>query len=634
MTEAANTEAIRVMSDAGLESSSKAQTTVVLEETNLEQARSTPILAPTCLVLAALSSIVSLAILLGVRNKPVWPSNGVYGFMQPASWLSVLLSVSGVCLSTALSDGVSITWWRHASNERATVEDLHLAWAAGASYLDALRTRAWKRYKYISFATAAVLLIPINGFLLQAAISSKIVTQVHDANITFPMVPFLDPGYSGIHDGPALVLDTAGTPWANVWSQVQNVLGSKNAQYAYIGTYEDSLNSDNYSFPFTYRNDSVYKAHAQGAGFDVSCETYSHPHNFTPTAKHNITGGRIFSATVEYDLASPNNMTIDVYYKNGSSCAFHILGKRCKLTAATVLYPIQVQMNISSSVYSGPFYSLQDGTTRQDDKTVKILPVFQNEGVDNWTYSGIPYTVGGYYNSTIDITDYFGDVNASWDATGQLAETLGQDYLDQNEYFCQVSFQAGLEYLAYLHSIDMPSLDWHTEFAYTSDTEVDLAEVILNRIRQAMFLSSVYMGAEWFTALYTNFGQFDYYSGIPAYGRDHYVQELQALRSTVVAIYDVRLYLWAISLAVTFVVIGIILPTFWGYRNLAREPSMSPVDFARVFNAPVFKEVDPRFDVKRVLDAVGRKSVHDHLYHAREAEEASPIGIRSAVTSC
>jgi Protein of unknown function (DUF3176) len=656
MAEATEPESIQFVSDAHLDDDSKGHTTATTEETNpatvqfasnarptagskahhssfqnlgehrrlLRQARSTPILSFTCLVATALTTIISLAILLGIRNKPVWPSNGIYGFMQPASWLSVLLSICSVCLSVALSDGVSVTWWRQASKEHATIEDLHLAWAAGTSYLDAVRNRAWKRYKYITFATLAILLIPINGFLLQAAISTEIVTQVHNANITIPMVPFLDPGYSAFNDGLSDALDPAGTPWSNVWAQVQNVLGSKNAQYAYIGTYEDGTYNYGGPFPFTYSNDSVYTTHAQGAGFDVSCETYSHPYNFTPTVEHNITGGRIFSATVSYDLTSPNNMTVEVYWKNESSCAFHILGKRCKLAAATVLYPIQVQMNISSSIYSGPFYSLQGGTTRQDDKTLKILPVFPQEGVNNWTYAGIPLSVGAYYNSTIDITDYLGGVNGSWVPNGPLADTLGQDYNGNNNvYFCQVSFQDGLEYLAYLESIDEPVLDFPTEYAWTSYTQVDLAEVILNRIRQAMFLSSVYMGAEWFTDLNTNFGQFDYYNGTPAYGKDHYVQELPALRSTVVAVYNVRLYLWAISMVITFIVMGIILPLFWGYWRLTREPSMSPIDLARVFHAPILSELDPGLDTKRVLHVVGGKNVHNDLHHGREAEEGS-----------
>ena len=207
---------------------------------------------------------------------------------------------------------------------------------------------------------------------------------------------------------------------------------------------------------------------------------------------------------------------------------------------------------------------------------------------------------------------------------------MGQVYHGNgNHYFCQVTFQTGLEYL---QSIDEPGLDFSTELAFVNDTQVDFADVILNRIRQAMFLSSVYLGAEWFTDLNTNFGQFLYYSGTPTYGKDHYVQERPALRWTVVAIYNVRLYLWAISMVITFTVMGIILPTFWGYWRLTREPSMSPVDLARVFHAPVLSGLDPKFDTKRVLHAVGTKNIHSDLRHTWEAEGGSPRDLRSSVT--
>ena len=459
-----------------------------------------------------------------------------------------------------------------------------------------------------------VLLIPINSFLLQGAISSRLVTQVHHDNITVPMVPFLDPGFSGYNEGGDIVLDLTASPWPDVWAQVQNILGSKNAPYAYIGTYEDWYDGQPETFPFTYREDSNYTAYAQGAGFNVSCETSSTLHDFTPSEHHNVTGGRIFSATVGYDLKYPNNMTVDVSWKIEPACVFHMIRKRCTLAAATVIYPIQIQMNIPSSTYTGPFFSLLDGTTRQDDKTVRILPVFQGEGEYNWTYAGIPNLMGGYYNSSIEIIDYLGGVNGSWIQNGPLADALAY-FVTATEYYCQIDLVGGLQYLEYLQSLDNPIINENTEVGATSQTSLDIAEVILSRIRQAMFLSSIYMGAEWYTVLNTNFNASTYIGGELPYGRSHYVQELPALRSTDVAICHVRLYLWAISLAITWIVMAIIIPTFWGYRSLTRPASMSPVDIARAFHAPLLAEVSPEHDINRVLQDIGKRNVHQVMVH-------------------
>lgn len=589
----------------------------------LKQVRTTPVLAFTALGLAALTTILSLGLLLAVRDRPVWPTERIYSVVQPASCLSVLLAFCGFCLNIALSEGAAITWWRQACKEDATVGDLHLAWAAGMSRFDALRTRAWRRYKYLSFATIAILIIPINGFFLQAAISTKLVNQVHGVNITIPMVPFLDLGFSATNVEAIDPVDLSGSGWQLVWEQFENVLGSKNAQYAYIGAF---MSRTGKAFPFPYDNDtSIYTAHAEGAGFDVDCEPYSSFHDLTPTAEQNVTHGRISSATVSYDLAQPPKMVIDVSYKNESSCAFHMLGKRCTLTAATKLYPVQVQMNISSSSYSGPFYSLQDGTSRLDDKTLKKLDEFEYEGQQNWTYMGIAKLLGLYYNSTIDIEDSLQDnITSSWNASGPLAAILGSDYDNsgtQDDLYCEAGFADGLGYLSYLHSLDEPGIDVGTlNGEIPSVSTIDFAELILNNIRLATFLSSVYTGAEYYTNLWSNDAD------DVIYPKDHYIQEVAALRSKVVAVYKVRLHLWVVSLLVTFAAVGIILPMLYGYWTLARKPSMSPINVARVFHAPVLEHLDPAFHTEGVLRAIGTRHVHDNLRgRVPDVEMRSPI---------
>jgi hypothetical protein len=255
-----------------------------------------------------------------------------------------------------------------------------------------------------------------------------------------------------------------------------------------------------------------------------------------------VTGRRIFSAKVGYDPKYPNKMIVDVSWKKEAACVFHMIRKMCTLAAATMMYPIQIQMNIPSSTYTGPFFSLQDGKTRrQNDEPGRILPVCQGEGVYNWTYAGIPNLMGGYYSSSIEINDYLSGENGSWMPNGPLADPLATSCSETaNEYFCEVDLVGGLQYLAYLQSLDNPIINENTEIGDTSQTLLDVAEVILSRIRQAMLLSSIYMGADGIL-LNTNFDASDYIGGVLPYGRSYYVQELSALRSTDIAVYRFRL---------------------------------------------------------------------------------------------
>lgn len=130
--------------------------------------------------------ILSLIILLAVNHHVVWPNSGWSAFMRPASWLSALLSANGIFLHFALEEGVTVAWWYRASKPDATVRELHDAWHHGTSLSAALF--AGRRITYISMATIFCALLPLNGFLLQGAISSVLSQETTEVYVNIPMV--------------------------------------------------------------------------------------------------------------------------------------------------------------------------------------------------------------------------------------------------------------------------------------------------------------------------------------------------------------------------------------------------------------------------------------------------------------
>ena len=77
--------------------------------------------------------------------------------------------------------------------------------------------------------------------------------------------------------------------------------------------------------------------------------------------------------------------------------------------------------------------------------------------------------------------------------------------------------------------------------------------------------------------------------------------------------YHVLWRYWFGSLAVTLAIILFILPTFYGFWTLARKTTLSPLETARAFHAPVLREAPRHLDMNGVLKEVGKNNIHTDL---------------------
>lgn len=600
------------------------------KRTSIKKARTVPWLGIFALVTAASTALLSLALLYCVDDKATWSNEGWGRVTQPASWLSALISANSIALHVALTEGVTVAWWFRATRPNTTIRDLHKVWATGTSATKAAKDIT--TLNYVSLATLFVAIIPLNGFLLQGALFVKSLEHPKSVNIPIPMVKELPKGYSGWSPNATSsgVSNFIGTTWPVVFQQATNIVGSRYSRYAYFGNWDEDLSTDanttlNEQFYFNL-TDATWTANVPGAGFDVECTSSTTAYNHS-SSQGNVSRP-LFSSTFRWNNTDPNTIYFDTLWKPGYDCAGELEVRSCVLTAAVVEYPVQVKLNVSSAVV-GPYYSLQPRTTRHDDKFISNASIYADEGIGNSTYGGIASSFSRWFGGNISIIDVTADGGGRIPSpVGGFASGLLVDYgaLGTDDYreTCNLGIQYGLWNLGYYEAFNSPNPepDAETGWLYWNPNPADPSEVILEQIRQAMFLASVYQGSTFYSAAYAPVQWKDYDANGDTTGDwwvpnldvngTHYVQNVEAQQIRVLPTYGVRYYLWGASLALTYAIILVVLPTFWGYWILKRKPTMSPVDMARAFSAPVVTAEDQhQMQVDALLRQVGRTPIHN-----------------------
>ena len=554
------------------------------------------------LVGSLLTVFLSLGILLGINGRETWPSNGIFNILQPASVLSLHMSLNALLVEIALVEGLNIAWWYQATKPDTTLRDLHNIWAVGHSYRRAIQV--WHGLDWLTLAAIFVAVAPINGVLLQAAITTPVQPVMTNHTLTVPMVKQLDLGYSAY---PAPTATSWGaytlSQWISVWKQVTMSQWTGFADYAYFGSVSNKNGSE---YDFGYNNMAPYAARVIGAGFDMTCNASTEPYDLEQGNKEEVYG-RIFNSYTDWDYTIPNEITVSFLWKASAPCTGSYQVRNCVLRAASVEYPIEISMNVSGSPYKGPFFSLAAGSTRANDRTIAMLPVYPQEGVENTTFGGIAGSLLDF-NSYYDITTYANGTYTFAD-DGPLVKAIEPTFSGYaGNPQCSLSFQYSLNQLAsYLTLGKQGPIDKAVQQGdVVTDADIDPSELLFERLRQAMFLASMNQGSR---PISTCCAIDD---GIP-HDDDYFFQSVTASQTLQVAKYHVRWWLWGVSVALTWITCLLVVPLFYGYWLLNRRTSMSPVEIARLFHAPVISDYDEKMDHKAVLRRAGDMKVYDDI---------------------
>lgn len=539
---------------------------------------------------SALTCVLSYAVLISFDNKDVekFPKH----LPKPAAWLSIVLSLNTLFVQMAVSGGRAVAWWYRASKEQTTVADLHNNWAK-SSITNAILS--WKSLEYVGLATIFVATLPINGILLQNAISPGVEARVkYNSIINYTIVAKPPPTwYSGV-----LNSDATFSVYTSTWNElIPQVIANQNN---FITSEEEQTTCKGECFPTL-----------NAISFKSSCANYTVPYD-VPLDSNSTDGmpnSTFFSVQFSWDASRPYVIGLDTLFKNESSCSGHYTGRQCNLTMGEVAYPLDVNYNASG--YSFPtwnwaidsfedddFSSLSDGSNYKDVGNITTYPTPDPEvGGGNTTFGGIAAALQAYYGSTIVFHPT---------SKGVVVTADGQ-YARQNQAYAVGVDDNG--------NVVEPPNQCNSTFQGFGDlvTYNTPADDLLNQVRQTLFYTSVLIPdsiEDWSSK-----------ENQLAVQNDLNDNNLDFLN---VPVFIVKWVYWTASVVVPLVILLMITPLYRGFAKLERKTSLSPFETARAFHAPILKDLDKNLDTDAMLDKVGSTNLHT-LNTPRASPQTSPI---------
>ncbi|EXJ65217.1 hypothetical protein A1O7_01558 [Cladophialophora yegresii CBS 114405] len=504
-------------------------------------------------------------------------------YLKPASWLSAILSGNSVLLGYAMSEGITIAWWFTVSRRNATVWDIHEAWSLGSSLFTVLR--AGKRFNYIALATLFAASIPLNGLLLQNAITTVPGTHVNTTMIKVGMAPHLPKGFSAdLSDGS---ISTYGQIFSQALLFADRDLTTSRVDPFYINAPmwngSGSCGADDLLGTCTGR--------ASSPGFAAECVDFSEPFDIDPRSHNGQPfSAMIFSSKIDWDVNTPGEFNLTLRLKDASDCVGHYLGRHCIFRAAQVEYPIALfpasgldEGSILRTIDIGTSFNvlgLEPNTSPDDDHIQDYLTVPSEADSSNTTYGGVASYLKNVYEAELN-WDWNG---THWhiNSTGKQAKyAVIESSLLDDPGRPQSTFPTS--------SLADPDYCRNRLDTYQADGHIYLEDQLKDRLRHLMFLSSVM--------------QNNYDPNVDSES----LQNVTAQRTTNVAQYKILYRYWAGSLAVTVTIICMIIPTFWGFWLLSGKLTLSPVDTATALEAPVVLSENGMRNSKSRLKEIGSR---------------------------
>jgi hypothetical protein len=479
-----------------------------------------------------------------------------------------------------------VTWWVRATKQRTTLADLHYIWATENKLLDAITE--WKVFNYILFATVMVATLPVNGILLQQAISSEtIIKDLWATSTNFSISDHLPQGVTATID-PDGSLDLYRYDWQQAMPEV-------------VGNYDLSFKQS----PRTNTTCRGYcEAVVRGIGFESHCEEslllvdlpldQQQGHPFTPynQSAPNV-NYTLFDIEISWHHTIPNGWNLTTIWKNSSLCSSNIVQTTCQIQLGSINYPVAVSFNGSND---GKYdWSLRTNNLSAagdiSDPSLNFSSFGNNvvETVDtNSTYGGIAGALATYFNSTVTLNRDNIDNTTELKVSGFYGEELNT-LIDEKslDYRCNISFN----YFGRNGLYQTPYAD------------------VLDQFQHWLFYISIW-AMEPNTTLWTTEQKPN--PQIVYHDRD----------AVHVTIYRTNWSWYYGSVAITIGIVLLILPTFYGFWKLAGETSLSPFETARAFQTPILQDQPADLATPDLLKTVGQKNFRTELTSPPSTEQS------------
>jgi hypothetical protein len=297
-----------------------------------------------------------------------------------------------------------------------------------------------------------------------------------------------------------------------------------------------------------------------GAGFAVSCSSYESTFDATPIAQPAdqtfdasqplvAEGVLAFQSNFMWKSQAPGNISLNVEYKPDPGCVGRLIVRNCTLSPAIVQYKVLIDGNAST-------ISLPANSNIYDDEIKSTYDITESYRPGSYTtYGGLALALANRFNS--------------W-ANMRFAGAIGYDVTTSgatSNQFVQPNTTSGAESMA-------------CSLAFTDPTDNLIANV-----RELIFRTAV------------------------AAANSSNIRSVPAQQEATIAVYQSNyLYLGLASLFTTLAII-LVVPTFIGYWHLGRKVSMSPIETAKAFNAPLLRNEDSNAEADHLIENLGHMGV-------------------------
>ncbi|KAF2163554.1 hypothetical protein M409DRAFT_68463 [Zasmidium cellare ATCC 36951] len=303
--------------------------------------------------------------------------------------------------------------------------------------------------------------------------------------------------------------------------------------------------------------DGLCSGSLTAAGLAVSCNTSTASFDLSGTSSDgsinsdSFDGLDIFSVGFTWTAYTPSNITVNLQYKPRKDCTEGRLEvANCTIGAATVQYPVVIDGNKST-------IALKPQSTMDDDKVVSLVD-YPSENV-----YGLPSPIGGYayaLSSRLDSSTHL-----------RFAGAAGYDISTEGSIAAQFANMDDVT----SYTSDMCSIKFSNPTDY-----------LMQQARELMFRTALAQGNA--STIQT-------------------IEDPSEVRT--VTVYSSHYEYLGVSIGITFLAILLVLITFNGFWLLGRSVTMSPIETAKAFNAPLLAQEHPNAEVNELVKGAGMKPV-------------------------
>ena len=293
------------------------------------------------------------------------------------------------------------------------------------------------------------------------------------------------------------------------------------------------------------------KASVLGAGWAVDCQSSAYSYNMSAAQIENTSDGwaQIFGSDFQWSSDYPAIVQVGAQIKNTRGCLGNLLVRNCTLVAATVQYAVELTSSTAS---------LANGTTIWDDIVVGPLvndslteDVYDNDG--KTTYGGMARALHNRFGSYM-LSIWGGAVGYQAIGDGETATA----YVKNNRASpdCDMTFN-------------------------------DPMDDMLAGARELMFRSAVSAGSF----------------------NSSYRQAISATETGAQNVYKSQYLFLGLATMLSGLGILFVTMTFNGFWQLGRRVTLSPIETAKAFNAPLLSSNDSNAPMRSLLDELSMRPV-------------------------